>query len=79
MVNSYYRILFIGTNALDKDYIYSVLNWSEDPGNSTLYAVLVALVGMPVVWLIFYGLYQLRLLMYEKCCPSRNSSNNVVV
>ena len=72
-------LIVAGTNALDKDYIYSVLDWSEDPGNSVLYTVLVAGVGLPVIWLILYGFYRLRLLMSEKCCASRNSSSNVVV
>ena len=54
-----------GTNALDKPYIYSPLSWS-DPGTAALYAVLSVFVGVPVIWMIMYSLYVLRVFVHWK-------------
>ncbi|XP_013393890.1 protein rolling stone [Lingula anatina] len=58
-----------GTNALDKEYIYSVLDWTSNAGSAAMYAVLVALVAIPLVQCVLYGLYRLRTALYGCCCP----------
>lgn len=60
-----------GTNALDKEYIYKVLDWSEDPGKAVLYFLLTVFVGLPVIWLVLFVLFRIRLLIFSWCCASR--------
>ncbi|XP_013393891.1 protein rolling stone-like [Lingula anatina] len=57
-----------GTNAVEGSYIYPQLDW-DVPGTAAIYAVLVALVAVPLVQCVLYGLYRLRLALYGCCCP----------
>jgi hypothetical protein len=57
-----------GGTADGDSYIYSVLDWSEDPGTAATYAVLVILVAFPVVFAAcVFGVYPLRARC--DCCP----------
>jgi len=58
-----------GGTADGNSYIYSVLDWSEDPGTAATYAVLVILVAFPVVFAAcVFGVYPLRARC--DCCPT---------
>ena len=61
-----------GTNYANKPYIYSVLDWNSNPGVAAAYSVPLVIVGVPMIWLILYGLYRLRVLMAVKCCTKSN-------
>ncbi|KAK2179877.1 hypothetical protein NP493_467g02033 [Ridgeia piscesae] len=52
------------TNALGEPYIYSVLDWSQ-PQTAAIYSVLVCLVATPVLWLLVFALYKLRLALHR--------------
>lgn len=55
-----------GTNALDKPYIYDVLDWA-DPSSAAVYGVLLSVLGPVASWLFLWGLYTLRTSLYRKC------------
>ena len=55
--------------------IYPILDWNGDPGSAALYALLLGLVGLPVLWLIVFGLYRLRIVIYTKCYGSQHADS----
>jgi hypothetical protein len=67
-----------GTNANYDPFVYPVINWN-DPGNAAMYGCLVALVATPLMHLVVYGVYALRMLIHRSCCskPVGYDSNSV--
>ena len=65
-----------GTNSFDAPFIYDVLNWTENPGVSLAYGLGVAVVGIPIIWLLLYGLYRLRVYLFNKYCMNTGSDTN---
>jgi hypothetical protein len=61
-----------GTNAIGKDYVYSIQDWN-DPGPAGLMSFLIGVVGVIVVWLVIYGLYRMRLAIYNAILKRRQS------
>jgi hypothetical protein len=53
-----------GTNALDKPYIYPGQDWTSDPWNDALHGLLPILIGAPIIWVMVFGIYRLRLAVY---------------
>ncbi|CAH1778975.1 unnamed protein product [Owenia fusiformis] len=53
-----------GTNAKDKPYVYSVLDWSASWSDSLIYYVIIGLVLIPISHLILYAIYRARLCVY---------------
>lgn len=47
-----------------------VLDWSK-PGTTVLAMVLLAFVGLPLIQLALFGIYKLKLFIYDKCCPEQ--------
>lgn len=56
-----------GHNERGEPFIYSVLDYSSNPGKAAGYAVGFALGGIPIVHCVYYGLYKLRLLCCLRC------------
>ena len=52
------------TNALKLPYIYEVLDW-DTPGKAALYAILVGLVAVPLLWLVLFALYKARIAIHR--------------
>ena len=48
--------------------IYHILDWKSKPGLAAAYAVPCMLIVVPLIWLILYGLYRLRLMIADRCC-----------
>ena len=57
-----------GTNALDKDYIYTTFDFRGSPGLSALYGGLLTVVGPIVVWFVVCLLHSLKLFIDRSCC-----------
>ena len=66
-----------GTNARDKGYIYSVLDWDEVQ-TTIIYAILVGVIGPILIWLIVYGLYWIRIAIFRGCkCTNYHHSEDL--
>ena len=59
-----------GTNPEGQPYVYSVLDWRSNPGTAALYSTLLGVVGGVVTWLSLYGLYRIKLLVYNCFCKT---------
>lgn len=62
-----------GTNALGQKFVYSALDYSNHPGTAALYITLSLLVGLPVVQLLLYGWWTLKMYTLTKCCSHQTS------
>lgn len=60
-----------GSNMLGKPYIYSPIDYSEKPGIAAAYVLVILFIGIPIVHLIFYGLYSLRIYLFRKFYPKQ--------
>ena len=49
-----------GTNVNDDPYIYSVLDYENDPGTATAWVLIVIMVFVPIMHLLLYGVYTVR-------------------
>ena len=67
-----------GTNNLNKPYIYGIIDWKSKPQVAVAYAVSCVFVGVPMIWLILYGLYRLRIMIYESCSKTTDIVNGHV-
>jgi len=56
-----------GTNARNKPYIYSYLDYNESPGLSSGIVVCFVLVGQPLVQVLLFVMYKLRGFLGMKC------------
>ncbi|XP_033744372.1 protein rolling stone-like [Pecten maximus] len=54
-----------GTNHVDKNYVYSVLDWKGSTGFTLGISIAVTFVAMPLVHCLCYGMYRLRRVV---CC-----------
>ena len=62
-----------GEDEYGNPYIYDVLDW-RNPGK-TIGVVFGAILGFFLVYLLVYGLYRLRIFIYQECaCGSKNAS-----
>ena len=65
-----YGVVYIIFNAvyviITDDVIYSVMDWVNDAPSAALYGVLLTVVGSLIIWLVYYGLYRLRLFIFER-------------
>ena len=59
--------LFSDENLKHEPYIYKILDWSDNPRVAALCAIVVMFVEVPVVWLMVYCLYRLRLCIVSQC------------
>ena len=57
-----------GKGLRDNDYIYKVIDFGSEPGTAALYICLVALVAMPIVHVVVFCCYALRVFIARKCC-----------
>ncbi|XP_060076981.1 protein rolling stone-like [Ylistrum balloti] len=58
---------------LTTDYqIYSILDWYQ-PWPTLAWALGLGLVGVPLAHSFFFGLYNLRTWIFEKCCSTSNA------
>lgn len=64
-----------GTNEIGNPYIYSVIDWRK-PGTAILYSIVVVLIALPVVHMLLYGVYLLRIFIHKKCCQHSSSSKS---
>ena len=55
--------------------ILQVLDWSDDTTWAAVYSS-GAVVGCVVIQLILYGLYRLRLVLYDRCCPVKEEETS---
>ncbi len=64
----YYIIIFFSDENLQHEpYIYKVIGWSDNPRAAALCAIVVMFVEVPVVWLMIFGFYRLRLCLASQC------------
>ncbi|VDI37706.1 Hypothetical predicted protein [Mytilus galloprovincialis] len=47
--------------------IYPVLDWDQ-AGTTIIYVVVLTCIGVPVVHMAFFAMYQLRIFIHDKCC-----------
>ena len=67
-----------GTNALEKPYVYSVIDWRE-PGTAAGYSVAFGIIGVTVIHAVLYGVHCLKLVVYytaSDCCTGPSSQQN---
>lgn len=60
-----------GTNARDKPYIYSYIDYDSIPALASGIIVAFVLVGQPLVQALMFGLYKLRNFLTQKCSNKR--------
>lgn len=66
-----------GTNHNGKNYIYTVMDWS-DTMHTVMIALIVILVAVPICHFVMFLLYLLRLYLNKKCC-SRHKKRCTIV
>lgn len=63
-----------GTNSYNgKRYIYPILDYSKEPAGAAITLILSVLVAVPVVQLLVYGCYRLRVKLVSVCCAGRTA------
>ncbi|XP_071098915.1 protein rolling stone-like [Haliotis cracherodii] len=68
-----------GTNHLGRPYVYSALNYSEDPGFAMIFVFSVTLAAAPFVHCLMYGLYRLRVALWNRCCRAEDAVPETLV
>ncbi|XP_046559015.1 protein rolling stone-like [Haliotis rubra] len=56
-----------GTNHLGRPYVYSALNYTEDPGYALIFVFSVTLAAVPLIHCVMYGLYRSRVAVWNRC------------
>jgi len=59
-----------GTNHHDEIYIYSVLDYKNNPTKASIW-LLVLFIGIVLTHLLMYAIYRLRVYLYSLCAPAR--------
>lgn len=57
-----------GTTADGDKAIYSVLNYEQNPGVAVGLLVVACFIAIPLLHVLLFGLYQLRVFLHRKCC-----------
>ena len=57
----------------DDNVIYEVLDYSGKPVTATVYVLVLVLIGIPLVHLMLFLLYWLRVTVHYKCCGQGDS------
>ena len=65
-----------GTNAQDKGYIYSVLDW-DNVETTIVYAIITGFVVPIVIWLVLCGLYWIRIAIFKGCKCTNNYDSDL--
>ena len=66
-----FSLIYLGAGGTDKagnNYIYSILDFFGNPGAAFALAGLSVFVFAPLLWLLIYGIYNLRTFLNRKCC-----------
>ena len=66
-----FSIIYLGAGGTDKDgnnYIYGILDFFGKPATAFTVAALSVFVLAPLLWLLIYGIFNLRTFMSRKCC-----------
>ncbi|XP_032230605.1 protein rolling stone isoform X2 [Nematostella vectensis] len=62
-----------GTNANNKPYIYSIVDYKDSPGMAVGILLGALLVLLPIVHSVFFGVYKLRCYLSERSCGKTNA------
>ncbi|CAC5381219.1 unnamed protein product [Mytilus coruscus] len=62
----------------EENPIYPILDWNETFPTAVTVAVLI-FVGIPIVHLVLFGLYKLRIFIARNCCHSAQVENSVEI
>lgn len=65
LFNVIYIMAFDGTSISGEDFVYSIIDWKNNPGWATAF-VFMSLVAFPVLFSVFYFVAKLRDLLWRK-------------
>ena len=74
--NLLYIVVFDGTDPNGNDWVYPVLDWNHELGQTMLFVGL-SVVGFPVLFSVFYFYAKLRDFLWRKCCLEEKESETV--
>jgi len=70
-----YMIFNIVYAFLEDDVVYDILDWVDNPGAAAIYSSSLLLVLAPLIWLCMYGLYRIRLAIFNRCFHGRGHAS----